>query len=1240
MANIQQSVSSAFANTRDARIDYHIVEKGSASLITGIYDQVDPITQGFYRKPDITQVGQSAKAALIYGRVMITPYTIDVGVESSTNDPASILKTYRFIMGEGQNSGVPVGPNGSPLENIYIRDANGVPQPVVDSAGKPSMSNVILASALGAAITSAPKIWDAIKGGSTAKIPSVDPVTGKPILSATEQAANKAAAQIPLGKLVDVNDSEKGDNYVLTYDAKTSMWVAKPINTAFSNAIGPTTVSGGSGGGGGAGGDGGDGGDGGSAGTGGGGGTPAPDPCLPSTSFVEYPHNPPPARTKAGMIRLPTLTNTANNEYTQQIDVLSSSEIELHFYNHGCGKKAIWKQAAGDAVSCPPGGDADCFVDPNKATVEKPATSGAEVVYWEAATASIKICLTANICGNEYLIYTSTYNETALSKVGYTFTAPTIVIADTKLGPLLEKYPGQVINAANPNLKLYLSRVDVDVDGSEYDLYFEGYKRKIGNAYNSKVIPAKTAVPGTNTPQPAPVAVKADDGKFPDTIPGGGGMGAPSCPAPATLPGTLPTPPTPGEPGTPGSSGTTGTSGTTGVIDVAPPPSLPSIEIYSPCAKQYGVQTSPPAFDPVLLPALLLDSGIVDTTVDVFYEIVVGRGTFALAGAIPVTVSATFDDQTLSLIGPQADVMTASALIRLLPDNSSQGDIHYTIVVTNSEGSNAGDACLLVPSQIVITESQSAVAKVCIDAASSGGTGKVMVTFNNKTKDLTSGYVAYNTNPTITAAAMASNINGNVAFANAYPPTDTNWLPLFVASAVGDTVTITAPASRGDEFNGITLSTAVTSGFVFGNCVGTFLGGVTKTITDFFKVDPKWSALGDILYGIAGNVLGAVAANMIMGDAGQEQLSVPAEAADIVFLYDGRVIKVPNEYNAAARTGHPTSYATWSGNWKTQWTQNPAWILYDFIINKKYGMGQEINLSSAQTQALLEDIFKIGYYCDNLVTTNGVTGPRFSTNTIITEGTKLQILQQLSSVFFGAIVFHNGGIRIAYDHLESTPKLLVNQANAGGFDKSLTSSKNFINKVRLSYIEPANFYTEEIVIAENTAAIQVYGERVSDMVSFGCTDVNQAIRQATWMLNTEIENSVTISYSAGLDHYNLVPGDLVEFYDSNERNIRRAGRIISQTGIYVVLDASIVAAIGDYFSLTLANGTIHQTTIAAISGVNVTLTAAPPTSASAYGTFIAAKLAQGRKYYKVIKVDETSNSKFNITLQLYSIDKY
>jgi hypothetical protein len=52
------------------------------------------------------------------------------------------------------------------------------------------------------------------------------------------------------------------------------------------------------------------------------------------------------------------------------------------------------------------------------------------------------------------------------------------------------------------------------------------------------------------------------------------------------------------------------------------------------------------------------------------------------------------------------------------------------------------------------------------------------------------------------------------------------------------------------------------------------------------------------------------------------------------------------------------------------------------------------------------------------------------------------------------------------------------------------------------------------------------------------------------------------------------------------------------------------------------------------------LTTAPSVSAIPNAVFIAASLALGRKRYKVIKIDEVSNSQFSVTLQLYNPDKY
>lgn len=940
------------------------------------------------------------------------------------------------------------------------------------------------------------------------------------------------------------------------------------------------------------------------------------------------------------MVLLPAISNTTSNQYTQTIPAVGTKGIEFHFYASGNGKKAIWKVDAGDTETCDPGSTYACFVDPTKEEVQRPTTSGAEVPYMEAASFKIKLCLTTNICGSEYLIYTTSITETALSKSSYTFIGATVNWVDTKIGPLLTKYPGQIFNSSNPNVKVYLYRTD-ECD-SEYDLFFEGYKRLIGETYFPSKQSPKTSQAGTTAPKPATVQVKADDGRFPDEKPAGGGMGLPSCPE--DIP--IPTDPTAGTPGTPGVPGTAGEPPECGTVAVSPPKAQPTLILKSISARQYGTKTTPPAFDAVALPQALINTKIVDQNVSLVYSMVTGDGVFSIAGAIPGTVTAfpTSNPNQLLLTGPKADVETASLQVRFTPAENSGGEINYKVVLTNAEGSKAGTTAQIMPIQIVIKDNQAASAKVCVDASSSGGTGKVKVTFNGKTLDLTLGFVAFNTNPTITAAAIASNINGNVAFQNALPATDDAWLPNFNAVASGNEVTITAPVQGGADFNGVKLTTEVTTGFVFGDCVGSFLGGITKTISDFVKNNtPSWESAQNALLGIGASVLGAVASNMILNKTSSLQISIPTnENVDVVFLYRGRIVSVPNEYDGLNRTGHPSSYDTWSGVWKKQYTNNPAWCLYDYITNKNYGLGLDIILNAEQEEELLRDLFKIGYYCDDTIYDDaGAPLKRFSTNTVITDGTKLQILEQLCSVFLGGYLFPHGGLRITIDKPDADIKFLVTQANAGGFEKILTTTKNFVNKVKLTYIEPSSFYTQEVVVAEDDTAIDLWGERSISTVAFGCTNATQAKNYAAWILKSEIENSVNISYNAGFDHYALIGGDIVEFYDSNQRRAeRRSGRIKSNTGNAVVLDAPIVAVVGDYFSLTLSNGTVFQTTIATISGVNVTLTDTPPIAALNWATFIAASQTTGRKLYKVIKHDEVSTAQFAITLQLYNPDKY
>ena len=1356
MANIQKSVTRAFQSS-DTKINYNIVEKGSSSLLTGIYGEDSDVAAGFYRKPDITGNGEETKLALYYGEVMTTPYLVDAGVNSSTNDPSSILKTYRFITGDGTNEGIPVGPNGTPLENIYIPNANGQPTPVVDSNGRPSLQNVILASALGSAITSVPKIWDAIKGAApaTSQTKTVDPVTGKPLPSTTEKAATTIGKNLALGELTNVSETGKAQDYALVYDTTQQKWVPKSINELVGSAFSGTTICGGSGGSGGTGGSGSSG-----ASSGGAGATRDPDPFyttslltggspisvanqLNVTSLVMTAEDIAAARptltvgyinsvgddetlgtisvgpsftlvnigsaisglltTYFGANSNPVVrTESATGVITAYLSPLQAIAPDVGgtgYYTGACPSfrfLSLWIKDSGgvkktnslDTEVC-----GTCYIkSPRLRVRDVIAASTANIPFDSitypayAATTSVVVTRDFNyLNGGNYWL--SGYNITTAGSGYYvpfvcslgnnpanakvsggavtgldfsswtstSYAVPTFGVATpisivTAAGlakptsvRLLTKAAGiSTIDGVTINngdlflLKDQTNKKENGVYKKVSSTTFEMIEELCIITYATNGLWTHVTGGTTNTNkdfllndatqvsgpvyfvQDAQTWVEVTDVTDPCAPGGAGGGGGPGA-------------------GSPGGSGSAGSCTT---ITTTPPPP-PTITLASPCSRGYGVKTVPPAFDKVTLPTITTTSGIASPTVTVLYSITNGDGVFSLAAAIPGTVTSTIGTRTIQFVGPNADVMTASAQVRFQPADNSLTDISYTVVITNNDGTKNGVGCTIIPTQIVVENSQAATACIAVDPVTVGGTGKVKVTFNGKTLDLTNGFVSYITSPTVTAAVVASNINANVAIKNALDPTNAAWLPLFVATSSTNKVNIAAPAAGGSDFNGMTLSSEVTGGFLFAECGSTFLGGVTATINDFLKNNvPNWDKVSNVLIGIGGNVLGAVLTNVIMNNVSQVQISIPTnEDVTVSFLYRGRKVTVPNEYNAAARTGHPT-YAGWSGVWKTQWTQNPAWCAYDYITNKKYGLGNIIQLSTAQQTALLQDIFEIGLYCDNIVTDiDGNPQPRFSLNTVITDGTRMQVLEQLCSVFYGTYFFKNGGLRIGYDHYTTQIDFLVNQANAGEFTKAFSSASNFINKVRLTYVEPSNFYTESIVVAEDTNSIETYGERAVDLVAFGCTDVSQATRYATWILQSELNNIVVISYSGGIDHYDLTPGNIVEFHDSNERINRRGGRIVSQSGVNVVLDATSAASAGNPFALTLSDGTVHATTVASVSGVNLVMSAAPPVSALPWATYTVASTANGRQLYKVIKVNETSNSIFSVTLQRYSLTK-
>ena len=1248
--NIKDIVSQSFEQGRDLRIEHTIENNGASHLLSAVYNNKDAEERKFYRKPKLAE-GEETKLAILYGETMITPYIIDVGVANGINDPASITRTIRFIAGDGETEGVVIGANGSLLENVYMGSEGESPQPVLSDSGVPSTKDVILASALGGLIDSVPKIWDALFNDApdADEIKDINKKTGEKLKSNKEKRdAKELSENLRIEQLLNVCDDETPyDGYILVYDNCKKEWCPKHINELMTDAITttggvacvPPTM--------------------GTPGTSGRPGTPATaevelpaDPVeLPDDSLQKELCQSVERSTVAPFIELVDISALEDNEYFETRDTFLTWGIQFHFLFEGIGIWETWE----DDNAVDAGSDMPCLTgeqtnNPNTVT---------ELV---AGSVDLRICISTVVCGEEYVFYNETFTVNGLSETDFTQHIE-IEWSQTDIAILRSTYGSQISTDYNIRIRRMDGKYLTGCPKSIYPVHYQGAKLLRSELFDDvKVGPPTDSDLYPNIPKKEHMN---DDGVYPDTLPLNNSLGPDTCP---TLSGII-IPAQPEIAAVPAVAPVVGSAGTCGVAPTpvgAPTPAKPLLVLAAPFNTTYCLDEdgSNPLQDYDLSDLAVIesvDTGDASTDVVVKWMMVTGKGTFTALGSFPVGISAVLssDQRTYTLSGPAVDMPAASLVIKMQADDAADGDLVYKITLENDSGACSGAALKNKNCSTVTDETQACATVILEGGLTSTGSHRIFATMPNGStsedtveKELTSSAVTKSNGQDINdhTEQVALNMQANITALNTSEEPGTElWLPAYEVSFDGAAITVCAPA--GQVFNDKNLRVEPSGGVGWDilNSILGFFGGNDKTSGDGSPdnqlKDPNsaWSLAGDVLLNIAGNVAGGIALNMLFNDVSMPTLTIPEEDKDVTvtFLYRGRKVKMPDAYNQSSRSGTP-SFSGWGGNWdagtltKVEWSDNPAWCLLDYIENRKFGLGEDIVLSSEQKNQLVSDIFEIATYCDQVV--DG--GPRFSLNTAITDGTKIQILEQLCSVFFGSFVFYKGGLRIKADKEDTDIKLLVNQSNAGDFTYEHATLKSFINKVVVTYVDPDSFYIERTVTVENSHGISKYGEKSAAVFGFGITSEEQALRYANWVLYSEIENALTVSYKGGWDHYNLVPGELVQFEDSNERGSRLAGRC-TVSGSNVTFDSDCVAVSGDAFSVIEDDGTVHETTIASVTdGSNIVLNAAPSGTVVPNSTFIIGDQSIGKQLFRVVKVDETSDGVFNTTLQLYNADKY
>ncbi|PWC73966.1 phage tail protein [Azospirillum sp. TSH64] len=270
--------------------------------------------------------------------------------------------------------------------------------------------------------------------------------------------------------------------------------------------------------------------------------------------------------------------------------------------------------------------------------------------------------------------------------------------------------------------------------------------------------------------------------------------------------------------------------------------------------------------------------------------------------------------------------------------------------------------------------------------------------------------------------------------------------------------------------------------------------------------------------------------------------SIPERAYDV----KGLKIRVPSNYDPETR-----SYTgQWDGSLKTAWSDNPAWVLYDLLTNRRYGLGQSISAEAVDRWSL----YTIGVYCDQPVKsgrtdTGGrdIMEPRFTFNGVISGRTEAyRVLQSIASTFRGLIFWSAGGV-LARADMPADPIKLVTPANVigGSFTYSGTALKARHTAALITFNDPDDGYRPTVEVVENAGMIQRYGWRPIEATAYGCTRRSQARRLGLWMLDSEQHETETVTYRCSFDHLDVMPGDVVKLADPNWALVRTGGRLVA-----------------------------------------------------------------------------------------------
>jgi len=288
----------------------------------------------------------------------------------------------------------------------------------------------------------------------------------------------------------------------------------------------------------------------------------------------------------------------------------------------------------------------------------------------------------------------------------------------------------------------------------------------------------------------------------------------------------------------------------------------------------------------------------------------------------------------------------------------------------------------------------------------------------------------------------------------------------------------------------------------------------------------------------------------------------------------GKRVQIPTNYNPTTRvyTG------IWDGTFTTAWTDNPAWVFRDIVVNDRFGVARYVSNISIDPWYL----YTVSQYCDELVPDgNGGTEPRFTCNVYLQNaGSVYEVLNSLASCFRGLIYYSQGQLFLTQDR-EQLPVQQFSEANviqevddsgqviSPCFTYTGTARGARKSVVLANWDDPNQAYSSVTEYQQDDALLETFGYNPIDLRLLGVTSRGQALRAAKHTLFSNRYLTEKVSFRIGAEGLAAGVGEIIQIADPMKQGQRLGGRIKEISGNNIKLDAVLSLNPAIDYTLTL-----------------------------------------------------------------------